>query len=124
MDTRLHSLHSHLLFLKHLTDSVILTCCIRRSSLRPAVTMRCGTPYENRPYLRGCSSHRPRPQQRADHYRQLRVLGHANAGTGTSRAPIPPRLTGRSEEHTSELQSLTNLVCRLLLEKKNITWTC
>src|SRR5438093_8958232 len=27
----------------------------------------------------------------------------------------------RSEEHTSELQSLTNLVCRLLLEKKNLT---
>src|SRR5258706_7604393 len=27
-------------------------------------------------------------------------------------------LPGRSEEHTSELQSLTNLVCRLLLEKK------
>src|SRR5437016_9394542 len=26
--------------------------------------------------------------------------------------------TDRSEEHTSELQSLTNLVCRLLLEKK------
>src|SRR5438093_8420710 len=26
----------------------------------------------------------------------------------------------RSEEHTSELQSLTNLVCRLLLEKKTI----
>src|SRR5262249_62028679 len=25
----------------------------------------------------------------------------------------------RSEEHTSELQSLTNLVCRLLLDKKN-----
>src|SRR5437016_7608028 len=29
----------------------------------------------------------------------------------------------RSEEHTSELQSLTNLVCRLLLEKKNIHTT-
>src|SRR5437016_6537927 len=28
------------------------------------------------------------------------------------------RVPGRSEEHTSELQSLTNLVCRLLLEKK------
>src|SRR2546426_6109604 len=27
----------------------------------------------------------------------------------------------RSEEHTSELQSPCNLVCRLLLEKKNIT---
>src|SRR5437016_8824453 len=29
----------------------------------------------------------------------------------------------RSEEHTSELQSLTNLVCRLLLEKKKTTRT-
>src|SRR5438046_8230143 len=29
----------------------------------------------------------------------------------------------RSEEHTSELQSLTKLVCRLLLEKKNIKTT-
>src|SRR2546426_1891249 len=28
------------------------------------------------------------------------------------------RLCGRSEEHTSELQSPCNLVCRLLLEKK------
>src|SRR5437016_7888663 len=28
------------------------------------------------------------------------------------------RAIDRSEEHTSELQSLTNLVCRLLLEKK------
>src|SRR5687768_18247130 len=31
------------------------------------------------------------------------------------------RLRGRSEEHTSELQSRLHLVCRLLLEKKNIT---
>src|SRR5437016_11169360 len=35
-------------------------------------------------------------------------------GRGVARSP------GRSEEHTSELQSLTNLVCRLLLEKKKI----
>src|SRR5690554_7018924 len=28
-------------------------------------------------------------------------------------------MTGRSEEHTSELQSRPHLVCRLLLEKKN-----
>src|SRR3712207_7331296 len=33
-------------------------------------------------------------------------------------AAIPRRL-GRSEEHTSELQSRQYLVCRLLLEKKN-----
>src|SRR5258706_6449570 len=33
--------------------------------------------------------------------------------------PQPVRMRElRSEEHTSELQSLTNLVCRLLLEKK------
>src|SRR2546427_9185080 len=29
-----------------------------------------------------------------------------------------PRISTRSEEHTSELQSQSNLVCRLLLEKK------
>src|SRR5258706_7559483 len=34
----------------------------------------------------------------------------------TACASTPPK---RSEEHTSELQSLTNLVCRLLPEKKN-----
>src|SRR5205823_7921149 len=32
-----------------------------------------------------------------------------------------PMLSLRSEEHTSELQSLAYLVCRLLLEKKNYT---
>src|SRR2546427_1432345 len=30
----------------------------------------------------------------------------------------------RSEEHTSELQSQSNLVCRLLLEKKKINVSC
>src|SRR5690606_42048863 len=35
---------------------------------------------------------------------------------GTGRGPSLPR----SEEHTSELQSRENLVCRLLLEKKKI----
>src|SRR5207302_6364077 len=35
---------------------------------------------------------------------------------GGGRRERPPR----SEEHTSELQSRENLVCRLLLEKKNI----
>src|SRR6266446_9022348 len=36
-------------------------------------------------------------------------------GTGT---PLNDRIETRSEEHTSELQSPCNLVCRLLLEKK------
>src|SRR5688572_31083989 len=34
------------------------------------------------------------------------------------RAPIDGVVVSRSEEHTSELQSQSNLVCRLLLEKK------
>src|SRR5437016_9058354 len=36
----------------------------------------------------------------------------------TTAAGCWPSAPPRSEEHTSELQSLTNLVCRLLLEKK------
>src|SRR5690606_40854405 len=34
------------------------------------------------------------------------------------KAPVDLGDSGRSEEHTSELQSRENLVCRLLLEKK------
>src|SRR5256885_5510863 len=45
--------------------------------------------------------------------------------TSWSSAPWPwprsARASCRSEEHTSELQSPCNLVCRLLLEKKNVS---
>src|SRR5438270_8926897 len=42
------------------------------------------------------------------------------------RAPEEAPRALRSEEHTSELQSQSNLVCRLLLEKKKRDWysTC
>src|SRR2546430_12644593 len=40
----------------------------------------------------------------------------ARRGRGDDRGACP---RPRSEEHTSELQSQSNLVCRLLLEKKN-----
>src|SRR5687768_18250983 len=40
-----------------------------------------------------------------------------NDRPGTARRPT------RSEEHTSELQSRLHLVCRLLLEKKNLPWS-
>src|SRR2546430_16219761 len=39
-------------------------------------------------------------------------------GPAIARAPVGQVELGRSEEHTSELQSQSNLVCRLLLEKK------
>src|SRR2546430_10773029 len=42
----------------------------------------------------------------------------ADAHVGDARADLVMRR--RSEEHTSELQSQSNLVCRLLLEKKKI----
>src|SRR5690606_40570000 len=39
---------------------------------------------------------------------------------GLAPPAVQPRPVRRSEEHTSELQSRENLVCRLLLEKKKI----
>src|SRR5437016_12038365 len=54
---------------------------------------------------------------------RMRPPWACRCGDGTrsgTRAATPGRAARhqRSEEHTSELQSLTNLVCRLLLEKK------
>src|SRR5205085_8374217 len=45
--------------------------------------------------------------------------GWVPAGTVAATSPGCRHLGRRSEEHTSELQSQSNLVCRLLLEKKN-----
>src|SRR2546425_7521035 len=45
----------------------------------------------------------------------------AGAAHGLDQQGIGRIQTVRSEEHTSELQSLAYLVCRLLLEKKNNT---
>src|SRR5256885_8219514 len=42
----------------------------------------------------------------------------ARVGAGDAAAEAQPAVEHRSEEHTSELQSPCNLVCRLLLEKK------
>src|SRR5262245_63962331 len=47
---------------------------------------------------------------------------HSHFGATERPAPVlvvDAALRPRSEEHTSELQSLRHLVCRLLLEKKN-----
>src|SRR5258706_7964637 len=50
---------------------------------------------------------RSRRTGRGGHVRRARVAQTPGVATNV-----------RSEEHTSELQSLTNIVCRLLLEKK------
>src|SRR5262249_6387349 len=59
--------------------------------------------------------------------RMLAARGHQASHQGGGDAEDRDLVVGdhspqpRSEEHTSELQSLTNLVCRLLLEKKKKT---
>src|SRR5258705_1676748 len=59
-------------------------------------------------------------ESRAQRNVQVVFLVHAHQeGAGQREA----QLNQRSEEHTSELQSLRHLVCRLLLEKKNIAFT-
>src|SRR2546430_6587863 len=55
---------------------------------------------------------------RPTHYH---VLYDENEFTPDSIQTLSYYLCYRSEEHTSELQSQSNLVCRLLLEKKKIT---
>src|SRR5258706_7603851 len=55
------------------------------------------------------------------HPRIVHAGADHHADTGAVQEPPEEHADGgmmRSEEHTSELQSLTNLVCRLLLEKK------
>src|SRR2546430_7684082 len=66
-----------------------------RSTLFPYTTL-FRSPAERKPFVDG-SFQKVFPQERARR----------------------SRLPYRSEEHTSELQSQSNLVCRLLLEKKN-----
>src|SRR5258706_10501229 len=72
-----------------------------RSTLFPYTTLF-------RSHLRSGRQHYSRDEPRPSGvHRQIRAHG-----------PRSARHVRRSEEHTSELQSLTNLVCRLLLEKK------
>src|SRR2546426_3005823 len=51
----------------------------------------------------------------------LRAANERSCSTTSLRRPRARRWLSRSEEHTSELQSPCNLVCRLLLEKKKTT---
>src|SRR5260221_13072490 len=53
---------------------------------------------------------------------RLGLLLHGGLQRGNGRLAVAGegKAHGRSEEHTSELQSHSELVCRLLLEKKNL----
>src|SRR5256885_10773058 len=70
--------------------------------------------------LPSCAGRARPPAARAPHPPSRREPGQPIGIPGTSVSSITLlRVVGRrSEEHTSELQSPCNLVCRLLLEKK------
>src|SRR3989475_9468539 len=63
----------------------------------------------------------PKPDRRLEH----RIVAHQVVALPDAKqrgdGPAELVLQVRSEEHTSELQSQSNLVCRLLLEKKKKT---
>src|SRR2546430_12222246 len=70
--------------------------------------------------VRGCISRDPeqRAGDRRSHVRWVHLDGTARIGRLWLRSALLLGRAPRSEEHTSELQSQSNIVCRLLLEKK------
>src|SRR5260370_28019511 len=77
-----------------------------RSTLFPYTTLFRSP----RPRARGAPGTRTRKPGKEEHHESPQLM---------RRGPSQRRMScGRSEEHTSELQSHLNLVCRLLLEKK------
>src|SRR2546427_6382509 len=62
-----------------------------------------------------------RGKSTGDSLRVGKEIRSISGATISVHAPHAERDRMRSEEHTSELQSQSNLVCRLLLEKKNET---
>src|SRR5690606_41673553 len=90
------------------------------STLFPYTTL-----FRSRSRPRHLRPHRKRPEagnrrRPGDHPCRARAQGETvrRGGAVARRAPRRDHAQARSEEHTSELQSRENLVCRLLLEKK------
>src|SRR5262249_56560812 len=105
-----------------LLSSLLLSRPPPRSTLFPYTTLfrsdACRLPWRCRG-LTIRSPMRPRAKRRT-----RLALRASSSGSGALRTCTDGQdeearsVVRRSEEHTSELQSLTNLVCRLLLEKK------
>src|SRR2546425_6779539 len=82
-----------------------------RSTLFPYTTLFRSVTEARLPRVRVCARLRTRqPGAPGERFRHRRPHGVPPGGASIGHA--------RSEEHTSELQSLAYLVCRLLLEKK------
>src|SRR5690606_40694089 len=103
------------------------------SALLPALASPPRSPlFPYTTLFRSCCSHRPCHRQRLEEHRNVLAVvycssyrpGHRHRAMkcGSHSIECEPHFLRcgrpRSEEHTSELQSRENLVCRLLLEKK------
>src|SRR5256885_7378800 len=85
-----------------------------RSTLFPYTTLFRSYPPQ------GCFPAHPVASEKGNCIRPMEIL---SAAVSDRQSRSRPRRL-RSEEHTSELQSPCNLVCRLLLEKKKKNATC
>src|SRR5205823_13203357 len=107
--------HLHLTPLRRLLPFFLTLPPPPRSPLFPYTTLfRSPAPAAGR-------STPPSPAQRPDARVSLSAEVSRNAPSPVfqaARGKAPSTIARRSEEHTSELQSLAYLVCRLLLEKK------
>src|SRR5687767_15501979 len=96
-----------------------------RSTLFPYTTLfrSCNRPETTRIQPIGLRGRRytstPPDRAKAGTNTAIQAFGPVVTTCGRDITP-PDSDSGRSEEHTSELQSLAYLVCRLLLEKKKI----
>src|SRR3712207_7917156 len=87
-----------------------------RSTLFPYTTLFRSQGTHSRTSRR--TRERRRPRRRRRRYVWGGIAARERASPGTRRSEAQDSHRGRSEEHTSELQSRQYLVCRLLLEKK------
>src|SRR5688572_18541160 len=87
--------------------------CDRTAGITTSATGRSDRVVNERPW----AARSRRTVSAVGYARRLFLIQRAHAKAGPCLAPVE-RCRRRSEEHTSELQSQSNLVCRLLLEKK------
>src|SRR2546426_3687998 len=91
-----------------------------RSTLFPYTTLFRSPAWDVQRRLQLSAAELRRQRLRGAHYQSAGQHGLRQQVRKRDRA----RLSERSEEHTSELQSPCNLVCRLLLEKKKKPYIC
>src|SRR5215471_6471037 len=101
----------------------LVTCGVGMA-VTPTVTLlvsrwKCSTCGKPDSVVDGERLYRPKRLARSvSEWSIRRLAASSRDGRDTSASPTPEAPPSRSEEHTSELQSRRELVCRLLLEKK------